>query len=116
MKKIIVTREFTFDSAHSLANCKNKCSNLHGHTYRLQVSVNGNINKNGMVMDFSDLKKIVNEGVVSILDHCYLNKLIKQPTAENISIWIWNKLKNKLKLCEIKLWETPSSFVSYRGD
>jgi 6-pyruvoyltetrahydropterin/6-carboxytetrahydropterin synthase len=113
---MIITKEFTFDSAHKLQGYAGKCANLHGHTYKLQVSVQGKLNKQGMVIDFLELKKIVHEQVLSVLDHNYLNDIIENPTAENITIWIWEKLKTCIPLCELKLWETPSSFTTYRGD
>lgn len=112
---MIITKIFTFDSAHYLENYKGKCKDMHGHTYTLHVSVKGEIN-NGMVIDFKDLKKIVKENVIEILDHKLLNDLIKQLTAENITIWIWNQLKDKLNLEEIKLYETNDSYVTYKGD
>ena len=110
-----LTHEFSFDAAHKL-DCKGKCNNLHGHTYKLQVTIKGSVNeKTGMIMDFSELKDIVEEKVLSILDHSYLNDTVKNPTAENIAMWIWNKLASLLNLEEIKLWETPTSYVSYKG-
>ncbi len=70
-------------------------------------------------MDFSDIEKTVNESVIKKLDHCYINDIIKIPTAENIVQWIWKVLLPKFKeyeveLYKLKLWETPSSFVSYK--
>lgn len=111
-----IAKEFTFDAAHKLNDYDGLCANLHGHTYRLQVVVKGRVKKSGMVIDFGDLKKIVSKNVLLKLDHKYLNETIKQPTAENISIWIWNQLKKEIPLCEVKLWETPTSYVSYTGD
>ena len=112
---MIIVKEFTFDSAHKLLNYDGQCANLHGHTYKLHVSLYGSILKNGLLFDFVDLKKIVTEKVISKLDHQFINKIIKQPSAENISVWIWNQLEKKLPLYEIKLWETPTSFVVYQG-
>ena len=112
---MLVAKEFTFDAAHKLLNYKGLCANLHGHTYKLQIVLSGPVQKNGMVIDFVDLKKIVTEKVISKLDHKFINKIIKQSTAENISIWIWNQLEKNLPLYEIRLWETPTSFVAYKG-
>lgn len=113
---MLVTKKFIFDSAHKLKNYKGKCKNLHGHTYVLYVTVDGKINKkSGMVMDFSEIKKVVEKRVIIILDHNYINKIIKQPTAENISVWIWNRIEKYLKVYRIELWETPDSFVTYYG-
>lgn len=113
--KVLIAKEFTFDAAHKLLDYDGPCANLHGHTYRLQVILSGPVQKNGMVIDFVDLKKNVTERVLSKLDHKFINKIIKQSTAENIAIWIWKRLEKYLPLYEIKLWETPTSFVRYRG-
>lgn len=113
---MIVTKEFEFESAHKLENYSGACANLHGHSYKLHVSVGGDVDSNGFVLDFKVLKDIVKEKVISKLDHKYLNNIFEQSTAENMVIWIWNELKGDLNLCEIKLWETSTSFVTYRGD
>jgi len=116
--KIILTKNFSFDSAHRLENYKGKCKNLHGHTYLLEVSVTGKINnKTGMIIDFSILKKVVNDLIIERLDHQYLNDIINDPTAENMIQWIWNISFRAIKeqgaeLFMIKLWETPTSSVT----
>lgn len=112
---MLIAKEFTFDAAHRLLNYEGKCANLHGHTYKLQVILSGKVQKNGLVFDFVDLKKIVNKKVISILDHTFINKIVKQSTAENISIWIWDQLVKHLPLYEIRLWESSSNFVIYKG-
>jgi len=112
-----VTKKFTFDSAHKLINYDGKCKNLHGHTYTLFVTVEGAVDKkSGMVIDFEIIKNIVNKNVIEIFDHAYINDVITQPTAENMSNWIWNQLSKDLNLCKIELWETPDSFVVYYGE
>lgn len=112
---MLVVKEFAFDAAHKLLNYNGPCANLHGHTYKLQVVLSGSVQKNGMVIDFVDLKRIVMEKVLSKLDHAFINKIIRQPTAENIAIWIWNQLKKSLPLLyEIRLWETPTNFVIHK--
>ena len=115
-----LTKTFTFDSAHNLINYKGKCEKLHGHTYKLDVTVKGTLNDEDMVVDFVDFKKIVKNKVVDVLDHSYINDILKQPSAENIALWIWNQLFQILKtdnyeLYEVKVWETKSSFVTFRG-
>jgi 6-pyruvoyltetrahydropterin/6-carboxytetrahydropterin synthase len=115
-KKVFVAKEFKFDSAHKLEWHEGKCKKLHGHTYKLQVIVKGNLNKNGIIIDFEDLKEIVKREVLKKLDHEFLNKIIKNPTSENIAVWIWNKLKYKLNLHEINLYETPTSFVTIKNE
>jgi len=146
-----VTKEFDFDSAHFLPNYYGKCERMHGHTYKLQVSVEGPVGENGLVIDFVILKKIVKENVLNKLDHQLLNDIIEAPSAENVTLWIWEQLidlkkhlkdqledpnlpesitqylkdqnaeldasaiSKQIKLAEIKLWETPNSFVTYSG-
>ncbi|MCX7654335.1 MAG: 6-carboxytetrahydropterin synthase QueD [Fervidobacterium sp.] len=115
---LCVVKEFTFDAAHNLVEYHGKCEKLHGHTYKLQVVVCGERDKEGMVIDFLELKQIVQNEVLNVLDHSYINDIIPQPSAENIAEWIWNRLKDRLhteryKLTEIRLWETPTSFVVY---
>ena len=114
---MLVTKEFKFDAAHFLTNYHGKCEKVHGHTYKLHVTVEGDVKSDGMVMDFAELKKIVNERVIDKLDHTSLNDTIENPSAENIAIWIWNELKDisEAKLYEVKVWETETSFVTYRG-
>lgn len=114
---MLITKEFTFDAAHYLTNYHGKCENMHGHTYKLHVTVEGEINKNGLVIDFITLKQIVNEKIIDKLDHSNLNDRFKNPTAELVSKWIWKQLSNikVAKLKQIKLWESPTSFVTYNG-
>lgn len=114
---MIVCKEFTFDSAHKLPGYNGECANLHGHTYKLQIYIKGEVDKKtGLVMDFKEIKNIVSEEVLKILDHKYINDIIENPSAENISIWIWDHLKDMLPLLyEVKLWETPTSFCIYSG-
>lgn len=75
---ITVVKEFTFDAAHFLPNYDGPCKNMHGHTYKLQVGVVGAerapLNDEGFVIDFAELKKIVKECVVGVLDHTVLDR------------------------------------------
>ena len=114
-KELFISKEFTFDSAHKLEWHEGKCKNLHGHTFKLEVVIKGKVDKNGIIIDFKDFKKIVNEKVIELLDHEYLNEVVENPTAENLVVWIWDQLKEFLNLHEIKLWETPTSSAIYRG-
>lgn len=121
---IKTTRIFTFDSAHFLPNHAGKCAAMHGHTYKLEVTVtrdNGKLisggSDEGMVMDFSDLKAIVTTEVIDKMDHKILNEVFSfRTTAENMSVYIFDVLTDKLRphsviVTKIKLWETPDSFV-----
>lgn len=121
---IKTTKSFTFDAAHFLPNHKGKCANMHGHTYRLEVTVvreNGQLCLNGtdegMVIDFADLKALVKAEVIDKMDHKILNDVLPfRTTAENIAAYIFEVLTDKLQsggviLDRIKLWETPDSYT-----
>ena len=89
---MFITKIFTFDAAHALTRYYGKCENLHGHTYRLEVTVEGPIHDNGMVVDFVLLKRVVKRRVIDILDHQNLNDRFDNPSAELIAMWIWEQL------------------------
>lgn len=144
MSTIRITKQFSFETGHALYGYDGKCKNVHGHSYKLSVTVLGkpisdstNV-KFGMVIDFSDLKKIVNEEIVDVFDHATVfNKntphleLAKelmdrghhvlladyQPTSEMMVIDFAKKIKGRLpeniKLHSIKLQETDSSFAEW---
>jgi len=111
-----IAKEFTFDSAHFLKDYHGKCENLHGHTYRMRVTVEGPIQKNGLVMDFTEIKKIVTEKVIDKFDHANINDTLEHSTVENMCVWSWEQLKPELPgLAEIRIWETAGSFAIYDG-
>ena len=141
MSILRVTKEFRFEGAHALQDYDGKCKHIHGHSYRLFVTVKGKPNdslnhpKSGMVMDFSELKKIVNDAIIEPLDHAlilrndsalveeiakaYLNVVVVdfQPTCENLAVYFAHKIKENLpsgvRLYSVKLYETPTSFVEW---
>jgi len=143
MSKIRVTKMFEFEMAHALHNYDGLCRNIHGHTYKLSVTVIGEPEPNpdstklGMVMDFGNLKRIVKPNIVDKFDHSVLlshkedtkyfeeeNKLFKrihivnfQPTAENMVIHFADIIKpllpENIKLHSIKLHETTNSFAEW---
>ena len=115
---MIVRRKFQFEAAHKLPNHPGKCRELHGHSYKLLVEIDRPVDEaSGMAIDFSDLKKTVNEQVVRRLDHTYINDLIDNPTAERMAVWIWDELQAVLPgLQEIELHETSNCSVIYRGE
>ena len=80
--KTTVTRTFRFEAAHQLPWHEGKCRNLHGHSYRLDVTVAGPVGPNGIVLDFADLRAVVDREVVDRYDHRFLNDLMDNPTAE----------------------------------
>ncbi len=133
---IYITRRLEFCASHRLYNpefsdekneatfglCNNP--NGHGHNYVLEVTVKGEVApETGMVLDLKALKKLINEEVVSKVDHKNLNVDVDFlegviPTAENIAIHIWNILEPKIEsgtLHEVKLFESERNFVVYHG-
>jgi len=143
MQKVRVTKEFSFEMAHALWNYDGACKNIHGHSYRLFVTIKGepitdeNHVKFGMVMDFKDLKSIVNKHVVDVLDHslvvfssaegdtlAQVRKMYEkvyvfdfQPTCENLVIHIASaitpELPPYLSLYSVKLYETATSYAEW---
>jgi 6-pyruvoyltetrahydropterin/6-carboxytetrahydropterin synthase len=122
-KRVLVSKEFTFDSAHHLHCYEGKCQNLHGHTYRLQVIMSGKTDERGLTIDFSDISRITKQQVIAKLDHQYLNEVLPlmNTTAENMVVWIYEQIDAELKnenldpvimLEEIRLWETPTSYAA----
>ncbi len=135
--KVTISRKAHFNAAHRLyrpdwSDEKNdsifgKCNNanFHGHNYDLTVSVTGHINpETGYVMDVKILSDLIKEEVENPFDHKNLNLDVPEfatlnPTAENIAVVIWDKLRTKINPeyeIEVILYETPRNFVSYKGD
>lgn len=107
-----VTRTFSFEAAHQLPWHEGKCRRLHGHTYRLEVTIEGPVGDHGIVVDFADLKEVVEREVVQRYDHRFLNDFLDNPTAELLAGEIWKAVEAAgLGLSRIRLWETPDSFV-----
>ena len=144
MSKIRITKQFSFETGHALYGYDGKCRNVHGHSYKLSVTVfgspiddNSNV-KYGMVIDFSDLKKIVKEEIVDVFDHATVfNKntphvelarelqerghsvllVDYQPTSEMMVVDFAEKIKRRLpknvSLHSLKLQETDTSYASW---
>jgi queuosine biosynthesis protein QueD len=117
-----LVKEFTFEAAHKVAcfaNNGHKCGRLHGHSYRAQIEVSGDVNEQtGILIDFFELKEIWAEVAAPYLDHNYLNEVpgLEIPTAENITRWIFNNLKPRIPLLSaVYLYEGTSDMVEYRG-
>lgn len=113
---VALTLTFAFEAAHCLEGYEGECGRLHGHTYRLEVTVKGPVQANGMVVDFSALKSLVRETVIKRVDHQYLNEVFPfVPTCENLILRFWQDLEEALKpypsltLEELVLWETPEA-------
>jgi 6-pyruvoyltetrahydropterin/6-carboxytetrahydropterin synthase len=139
--KIRITKEFCFEASHALPNYDGLCRNIHGHSYKLFVCIKGSPNedenspKYGMIMDFSDLKKIVQKEIIDVFDHALIlkkssqfatlaaemnTKLVLvdyQPTCENLIIEFVKKISENLPpqvaLVELKLYETATSYAQW---
>jgi len=140
---IYVTKTFCFDMAHALVNYDGPCRNIHGHTYHLRVTVSGTAlqepghPKDGMLVDFSELKSIVNQQVIHFFDHALvlnansphrvmevlqqqhekIHLLPYQPTCENLLLDIRNRLlpyfQGLCRLYALRLDETPTSYAEW---
>ena len=143
MSIIKITKQFSFEMAHALRNYDGLCRNIHGHSYKMDITLSGKplrdetSPKNGMVMDFGDLKRLVNEEIISLLDHALvlnaktdaqLVEVLKQnyekivtvdfqPTTENllefIAAKIQSRLPNDVKLSCVRLRETDTSYAEW---
>jgi 6-pyruvoyltetrahydropterin/6-carboxytetrahydropterin synthase len=144
MNKIRITKHFDFESAHALYGYDGKCKNIHGHSYHLYVTVIGepisdlDNPKNGMVLDFGDLKRMVKEQIVNVFDHSvvlnqnsphielaktiegYSHKIVLvsyQPTSENMLFDFAKRIKSQLpqnvSLHSLKLYETANSYAEW---
>ena len=135
--KVTVHRKAHFNAAHRLYNADwsdarnatvfGKCANpnYHGHNYDLIVAVKGEVHpETGFVMDMKVLKKMIEVEIEDQFDHKNLNEEVSEfknlnPTAENIAVVIWNKLRPKIDSnleISITLYETPRNFVTYSGE
>ena len=146
-RKIRITKQFTFETAHALYGYDGLCKNVHGHSYKLDVTVIGNPiddtdhKKNGMLIDFSELKKIVKKKIVSVFDHSIIlnvtsphkdladtleekgHKVVRvnyQPTCElmilDFSKIISNELPSNINLYSLKLRETETSYSEWYAE
>lgn len=116
-----IFRVFQIEAAHRLPNVppEHKCARLHGHSFRIEVHVRGELDDTlGWVMDFADLRRVF-EPVFERLDHRYLNEIegLENPTSENMARWIWRRLSGDLPgLQKIVVQETCNAGCVYRGD
>lgn len=113
--RVSITKVFRFAAHHKLPNHGGKCRRDHGHNYRLEVTVTGPVKANGlsddgMVMDFGDLKGLVNPLLEDCLDHYSLNALMVNPTAELLGLWLLERLPAEVS--RITIWETDDSFAT----
>jgi 6-pyruvoyltetrahydropterin/6-carboxytetrahydropterin synthase len=112
----------SFSAAHLLAEIGGKCEELHGHNFKVEVTVAAKeLNSNGLLIDFRFLKKVLDE-ILENIDHKYLNTLTyfngMNPSAENISKYICEEMELKIKMAgvnvvRIKIWESENAAVTY---
>ncbi|HLK21326.1 MAG TPA: 6-carboxytetrahydropterin synthase QueD [Bryobacteraceae bacterium] len=119
-----VSVEQTFAAGHALRNYKGKCENVHGHNYRVRVTIQGEqLDNTGLLVDFVDVKRLMH-GAIDYLDHRFINDLDPfdkiNPSAENIAKYFYDRLHDGLKssppvrISEIRVWETDTSSAVYR--
>lgn len=108
-----IVKSFKLKVAHFLPGYVGKCKQMHGHTMRLDVVLKGNINPDtGMIIDFHEIDRIVRNNVWSVIDHTLLNDKIKNPTSENVILWIRDRLiKDLPNISSIRLWEDDDAYV-----
>jgi len=110
-----ITCSFRFEAAHRLPLHRGKCKELHGHGYRLEVTLEGPIGANGMVLDFSQVEEVVEERILSRWDHSFLNDAIEHPTAEVLACLALDLLlENGLPVVSVKVFETPDQWAEAR--
>ena len=116
-----LAKEFTVEAAHMLANLpsSHKCSRLHGHSFKVSITVEGDVDpKLGWFIDNDDIKNAFKPLLDEYLDHYYLNEIegLENPTSENLAKWIWDKLKTQLPSFFLLLFfETCTTGCHYEG-
>jgi 6-pyruvoyltetrahydropterin/6-carboxytetrahydropterin synthase len=121
-----VTVEETFAAGHALRNYRGKCEKVHGHNYRVQVTLEGEqLDQAGLLVDFVEIKRLLHE-IVERLDHCFLNDVppfdALNPSAENMARYFSEQLSQAVaaarwtgvRVARVKLWETDTAWASYR--
>ena len=119
-----VSVEQTFAAGHALRNYKGKCENVHGHNYRVRITMQGDqLDSTGLLVDFLDVKSLIGH-VVDYLDHQFINDLPPfdelNPSAENIAKYFYDRVSGGLKnevpvrVSEVTIWETDTSSAVYR--
>lgn len=116
---ITVGVEFRFEAAHSLPHLPegHKCRNIHGHSYRFRVEIQGPVDERGFVIGYEEIEEAVNP-IVRTLDHQNLNELFSEATtAENLASWLFDQVKTRLGRCaRVVFYETPTTVVVYEED
>jgi 6-pyruvoyltetrahydropterin/6-carboxytetrahydropterin synthase len=119
-----VSVEETFAAGHALRNYKGKCENVHGHNYRVRVTLAGDqLDQAGLLVDFGDVKRVL-RAIIERLDHVFLNDVAPfdtlNPSAENMARYFYEEMSIGLKngharVAEVKIWETDTATATYRA-
>ncbi|MFD1179003.1 6-carboxytetrahydropterin synthase QueD [Paenibacillus puldeungensis] len=129
-RRVLVSKEFTFDAAHHLHAYEGKCKNLHGHTYKVVFGISGLPDEIGMTVDFGTIKEIWKKEIEVYLDHRYINETLPpmNTTAENMVVWLFERMETALQTepyCTsvlegrtefVRLYETPTSYAEARRE
>ncbi len=119
-RTVRLVREFTFEAAHRLPQAPegHKCGRLHGHSFRVEVVCEGEIDaQSGWLLDFTEIKQAF-DPIHELLDHRYLNEIegLDNPTSENLARWIWLRLCSRLpQLSQVTVAETCAARCEYKG-
>ncbi len=118
-----ISADYSFAAGHALRGYKGKCENVHGHNYRVEVTISGEkLEPNGLLMDFVDLRAAI-KSVAERLDHRYLNDLAPfdtlNPSAENLAQYFCEQLQTRLgnhalRVAQVRVWETDTTSATYR--
>jgi 6-pyruvoyltetrahydropterin/6-carboxytetrahydropterin synthase len=126
-KRVLVSKEFSFDAAHHLHCYEGKCKNLHGHTYRVIFGLSGFTDDRGLMIDFGDIKEIWKNKIEIHVDHRYLNETLPlmNTTAENMVVWMYEQMAKALReepqykgarVEFVRLFETATSYAEARRE
>lgn len=129
-RRVLVSKEFTFDAAHHLHAYEGKCKNMHGHTYKVVFGISGIPDEIGIAIDFGTIKNIWKNEIEGYLDHRYLNETLPpmNTTAENMVVWLYEKMEAALQSSQyivahtgtrtefVRLYETPTSYAEARRE
>lgn len=129
-RTVTITKHVEFEACHNLLDYEGKCKNLHGHTYKLEVALYGKVNEKGFLIDFKDLKALLESAILNKVDHQYLNEVFDREfnlkdvntTCENL-VWVfWMALEAEMSkqpeiykdihVLNLRLWETSNSFAT----
>lgn len=122
-----ITVEESFAAGHALRHYRGKCENVHGHNYKVRVTLAGDKLENGLLFDFKDLKSVLTE-IIDRLDHQYLNDIEpfreQNPSAENIAKYLYDEAtaglrqttNGRVRVKQVRVWETDTTTATYFED